>query len=240
MADRDDLADMVKARRRVNLEPEWRFRRPVAVNVDAHDRIFVLESARPPSPGLQQGKGLRGTPHQLVVLAGVTAARTIYPGLVLDGSCSPSTAPPIPSRELRVSGTVGMGSSQQAPLLPGGSFPPRHLRPRRGPLYGRLRPVFPGAVMGSTMGVALAARSARVVCFRWKVEFRVGHHVFVPVSLSGRAGDVKAPFQIVEPYLLAAGLARYSSLGGDVDGAVLLQGLLDGCIHNLPPAIRLL
>lgn len=38
--------DMVKARRRVNLEPEWRFRRPVAVNVDAQDRIFVLESAR--------------------------------------------------------------------------------------------------------------------------------------------------------------------------------------------------
>jgi hypothetical protein len=30
----------------VNLEPEWRFGRPVAVNVDAEDRIFVLESAR--------------------------------------------------------------------------------------------------------------------------------------------------------------------------------------------------
>ena len=38
--------DMVKARRRVNLEPEWRFRRPVAVNVDSDDRIYVLESAR--------------------------------------------------------------------------------------------------------------------------------------------------------------------------------------------------
>jgi len=38
--------DMVKARRRVNLEPEWRFRRPVAVNVDQEDRIFVLEAAR--------------------------------------------------------------------------------------------------------------------------------------------------------------------------------------------------
>lgn len=42
----DANPDMVKARRRVNLEPEWRFRRPVAVNVDAEDRIFVLESAR--------------------------------------------------------------------------------------------------------------------------------------------------------------------------------------------------
>ena len=38
--------DIVKARRRVNLEPEWRFRRPVAVNVDQEDRIFVLEAAR--------------------------------------------------------------------------------------------------------------------------------------------------------------------------------------------------
>ena len=38
--------DILKARRRVDLEPEWRFRRPVAVNVDAEDRIFVLESAR--------------------------------------------------------------------------------------------------------------------------------------------------------------------------------------------------
>jgi hypothetical protein len=28
------------------LEPEWRFRRPVAVKVDEHDRIFVLEAAR--------------------------------------------------------------------------------------------------------------------------------------------------------------------------------------------------
>ena len=38
--------DIIKARRRANLEPEWRFRRPVAVNIDAEDRIFVLESAR--------------------------------------------------------------------------------------------------------------------------------------------------------------------------------------------------
>jgi hypothetical protein len=28
------------------MEPEWRFRRPVAVNVDANDSIFVLETAR--------------------------------------------------------------------------------------------------------------------------------------------------------------------------------------------------
>ena len=38
--------DIIKARRRVNMEPEWRFRRPVAVNIDAEDRIFVLESMR--------------------------------------------------------------------------------------------------------------------------------------------------------------------------------------------------
>ena len=38
--------DIGKARRRVDLEPEWRFRRPVAVNVDDQDRIFVLEAAR--------------------------------------------------------------------------------------------------------------------------------------------------------------------------------------------------
>ena len=38
--------DMIKARRRVNLEPEWRFRRPVAVNVDHEGRIFVLEATR--------------------------------------------------------------------------------------------------------------------------------------------------------------------------------------------------
>jgi hypothetical protein len=38
--------DILKARRRVHLEPEWRFRRPVAVNVDAGGRIVVLEAAR--------------------------------------------------------------------------------------------------------------------------------------------------------------------------------------------------
>ena len=37
---------VVKARRRVNLEPEWRFGRPVAVNVDDQDRVIVLESWR--------------------------------------------------------------------------------------------------------------------------------------------------------------------------------------------------
>ena len=42
----DANPDIVKARRRANMEPEWRFRRPVAVNVDDDDRIFVLESAR--------------------------------------------------------------------------------------------------------------------------------------------------------------------------------------------------
>ena len=38
--------EIIKARRRVDLEPEWRFRRPVAVNIDANDRIIVLESYR--------------------------------------------------------------------------------------------------------------------------------------------------------------------------------------------------
>ena len=42
----DANPDIIKARRRVNLEPEWRFRRPVAVKVDEHDRIYVLEAAR--------------------------------------------------------------------------------------------------------------------------------------------------------------------------------------------------
>ena len=37
---------IIRARKRVDLEPEWRFRRPVAVNVDADDRILVLEIAR--------------------------------------------------------------------------------------------------------------------------------------------------------------------------------------------------
>ena len=42
----DANPDIVKARRRVNLEPEWRFRRPVSVRVDENDRIFVLEANR--------------------------------------------------------------------------------------------------------------------------------------------------------------------------------------------------
>ena len=42
----DANPDIIKARRRANMEPEWRFRRPVAVNVDANDSIFILETAR--------------------------------------------------------------------------------------------------------------------------------------------------------------------------------------------------
>ena len=42
----DANPDIIKARRRVDLEPEWRFRRPVAVKVDDQDRIMVLEAAR--------------------------------------------------------------------------------------------------------------------------------------------------------------------------------------------------
>ena len=38
--------DMLKARRRANMEVEWRFRRPVAVNVDTNDRVYVLEQYR--------------------------------------------------------------------------------------------------------------------------------------------------------------------------------------------------
>ena len=42
----DANPDMQKARRRANMEPEWRFTRPVAVNVDDQDRIIILESHR--------------------------------------------------------------------------------------------------------------------------------------------------------------------------------------------------
>ncbi len=42
----DANPEIIKARRRADLEPEWRFRRPVAVNVDADDRIIDLESYR--------------------------------------------------------------------------------------------------------------------------------------------------------------------------------------------------
>ena len=42
----DANPEIIKARRRANMEPEWRFRRPVAINVDADHRIIVLESAR--------------------------------------------------------------------------------------------------------------------------------------------------------------------------------------------------
>ena len=42
----DANPDVAKARRRTNMEVEWRFNRPVAVNLDANDRIFVAESVR--------------------------------------------------------------------------------------------------------------------------------------------------------------------------------------------------
>lgn len=38
--------EIIKQRRRVDLEPEWRFRRPVAVNLAANGEIYVLESVR--------------------------------------------------------------------------------------------------------------------------------------------------------------------------------------------------
>ena len=62
----DANPDIIKARRRVDLEPEWRFRRPVAVKVDRDDRIFVLEAARHRMQILRQGQGLRGTPPEPV------------------------------------------------------------------------------------------------------------------------------------------------------------------------------
>ena len=42
----DANPDIMKARRRGDLEPEWRFHRPVAVNVDGTGRIIILESYR--------------------------------------------------------------------------------------------------------------------------------------------------------------------------------------------------
>ena len=42
----DANPDMQKARQRVDLTPQWRFKRPVAVNVDDEGRIMVLETVR--------------------------------------------------------------------------------------------------------------------------------------------------------------------------------------------------
>ena len=42
----DANPDVAKARRRTNMESEWRFNRPIAVNVDAKDRLFVAEAVR--------------------------------------------------------------------------------------------------------------------------------------------------------------------------------------------------
>ena len=42
----DANPDVAKARRRTNMEVEWRFNRPIAVNVDADDRLFVAEAVR--------------------------------------------------------------------------------------------------------------------------------------------------------------------------------------------------
>lgn len=42
----DANPDVAKARRRTNMEVEWRFNRPIAVNLDADDRIYVAEAVR--------------------------------------------------------------------------------------------------------------------------------------------------------------------------------------------------
>ena len=42
----DANPEILKARRRVSLEQEWRFTRPIAVNVDADNNIYIAESVR--------------------------------------------------------------------------------------------------------------------------------------------------------------------------------------------------
>lgn len=42
----DANPDVAKARRRTNMEVEWRFNRPVSVKLDAADRLFVAETVR--------------------------------------------------------------------------------------------------------------------------------------------------------------------------------------------------
>ena len=42
----DANPDVAKARRRTNMEVEWRFNRPIAVRLDSEDRLYVAESVR--------------------------------------------------------------------------------------------------------------------------------------------------------------------------------------------------
>ncbi len=42
----DANPDVAKARRRTNMEVEWRFNRPVALRLDAEDRLYVAEAVR--------------------------------------------------------------------------------------------------------------------------------------------------------------------------------------------------
>ena len=42
----DANPDVAKARRRTNMEVEWRFNRPIALNLDVDDRLFVAEAVR--------------------------------------------------------------------------------------------------------------------------------------------------------------------------------------------------
>ncbi len=42
----DANPDVAKARRRTNMEVEWRFNRPIAVHLDAQDRVYVAEAVR--------------------------------------------------------------------------------------------------------------------------------------------------------------------------------------------------
>ena len=60
----DANPDVAKARRRTNMEVEWRFNRPIAVNLDADDRLYVAEAVRHRIQVLQQGTGLRRGCHQ--------------------------------------------------------------------------------------------------------------------------------------------------------------------------------
>ena len=42
----DANPDIEKARRRTNMEVEWRFNRPIAVNVSEDGKIYVVEAVR--------------------------------------------------------------------------------------------------------------------------------------------------------------------------------------------------
>ena len=62
----DSNPDYGKARRRVDLSPEYLFRRPMAVNVDDQGRIMVLGGHLRADADIRQGAGLRRRTRQPV------------------------------------------------------------------------------------------------------------------------------------------------------------------------------